>query len=705
MNVVLIQPPFWGVKCPPLHIALLSSYLRTKGHKVQVFDFNVELYQARTKRDYNLWEPQEEHLVWMNPNSVSEFLGRYETVIDRLINSVMETDPAVVGFSVHFSSELPSLFLAQRIKEINPKVVTIFGGPQASRDQAAYRLVAEQWVDYVVQGEGEETLSEIIRYIDNGELIYDCPGIIFQNDGQVKDCGDRELIKDLNILPFADFSDFEFSKYKEPFTLPMYTSRGCPNRCVFCTERIYWRRYRFRDGENIFAEIKYQLNKMKMIDFIDFHHDSLLNGNTKELEKLCDLIIQNGIKIRWAGQAIIRKEMTKELLEKMKEAGCVSLTYGLETASPRIMERMGKVMAKGADIDQIVKDTYNAGIDPMINFIIGFPGETEEDFEQSIRFCERNKNYIFSVNPSLGFCYFEKGSYVYFHPDEFDIELGPGGPHWRSKDRKNNYITRLYRFEKFCQAIANLGIRNQYPYETLLNRNFLIGTGYIYLGEYEKAIEFLEISIKEDPISKNESTLRETLRHLATAYEKLGYEDKANKCHEEIFESFLREGNYSVGKDKFESLLKLGNYPDAIGIARKIINSVDQYVTTLKNQLFQLEYSYNEVHKQLSQLQGQITPFTKTLQSKLEEIATLKAVIEEKEERYQKDIAILKGVIEEKEERYQKDIAALKDLIEEKNKGIINAIEQKFGRLSYIPLIIFKLYKKGEKFLGRYKKR
>ena len=121
----------------------------------------------------------------------------------------------------------------------------------------------------------------------------------------------------------------------------MMSSRGCPNRCIYCNEKTFWRRFRFRDADSIFNELIYQLKLYPHMQFIEFH-DSVVNGNVKELERLCDLIIEHGIKIYWSGQAVIRKEMDFRLLKKLGKSGCICLAYGLETASTRLMENISE---------------------------------------------------------------------------------------------------------------------------------------------------------------------------------------------------------------------------------------------------------------------------------------------------------------------------------------------------------------------------
>ncbi|MDD5130353.1 MAG: cobalamin-dependent protein, partial [Candidatus Omnitrophica bacterium] len=303
MRIILVQSPCWGIKCPPYGLAVLSTYLKSKGHQVFIKDLNIELYAQRSSEYAEAWNP-ENHSFWVNPLLVSNFIFRYNEVIDRKVTDILNIGAEIIGFSIHFSSEHIAKEIAKRIKKIDEKKIIVFGGPQASRVNSGFQLLESGYVDFVVQGEGEITFEELVTKLGLSRQIDFCAGVIFKKDGRIIDCGDRPLIPDLDVLPRTDFSGLDFDSYTEPFVFPMFMSRGCPNRCIFCNEKPYWRSYRYRSAENILAEIKDRFHKGARIDHIDFH-DSLINGNVRMLERLCDLIKSSGMKFRWSGQAAV----------------------------------------------------------------------------------------------------------------------------------------------------------------------------------------------------------------------------------------------------------------------------------------------------------------------------------------------------------------------------------------------------------------
>ncbi|MDD5130598.1 MAG: radical SAM protein, partial [Candidatus Omnitrophica bacterium] len=278
------------------------------------------------------------------------------------------------------------------------------------------------------------------------------------------------------------------------------------------------------------------------IDHIDFH-DSLINGNVRMLERLCDLIKSSGMKFRWSGQAAVTEEMTYPLLLKMKLAGCVCLNYGLETGSPSLMQRIGKLLAKNADLDRIVRDTHNSGIEGIYNFMFGLPGETEEEFQETLDFLARNKDYIDIVNPSPGFCAFDRGSYGYEHPDELGITMGVTGSLWESKDGINNYAARMEKFERFLGEARRLGIRSFYPDIRVINRDTVLGYYYFMKKEWSRAIVYLKEAVKQQPY--NESNWA----YFAKSSAFLGDKEKASWGFDEIIKIRLAKNDLSGARE------------------------------------------------------------------------------------------------------------------------------------------------------------
>ena len=460
MKIVLVQCPAWGRLNPPLALAMLSAYLRSKNKEVLLFDLNNELYHKVKDEDRALWQLGNESF-WENKASVLKFASDYNALLGHFVNKILETGTELIGFSIFNSSTELSLFIAEKIKKIDPNKKIIFGGPNCAPHINGINIIKERPLDIMVIGEGELILNEIIDLFDRHGRVDFCKGTWLKKDGKIIDCGEGELLGDLNQLPFAEFGDFSSDAYDAPYRLPVYLGRGCPNRCVYCNESVFWRGYRNRSGERVFEEMKYQINKQNRITHFDFA-DSLVNANLRELARMADLIIEDGLKITWSGQAVIRPYMTPEILNKLKQSGCKCLAYGIESGSQKVLGLMRKGF-RAEEAERVIRDTHNAGIDVAANFMFGFPGETDEDFNQTLNFVSNNKEYITTLNPSLAYTAIGVGTYLHEHPEEYNVDLSAGYLYWITKDGQNTYEKRKKRYESFCRLVSSLSINLSYP--------------------------------------------------------------------------------------------------------------------------------------------------------------------------------------------------------------------------------------------------
>ena len=171
----------------------------------------------------------------------------------------------------------------------------------------------------VVPGEGEITLVELANFLEEKKDIRDCLGIYFKEQGELISAGARELIPNLDILPYLDFSDLPLLDYDDSKHIVFMASRGCVQRCAFCSSRAFWPGYRAMSGKRVFEEIERikkfdgKLNPhLGHIDFIDL----LFNGNMKYLIEFCDLMIGANLDIHWSANMIIRPEMTGEVIKE-----------------------------------------------------------------------------------------------------------------------------------------------------------------------------------------------------------------------------------------------------------------------------------------------------------------------------------------------------------------------------------------------------
>ncbi len=460
-KTVLINCPPWGVVMPPLGIAYLAAYLKSKGKEVDIFDLNLDLYKKADAKQRLFWELDMINKVPpvdIAKNLYADFKKEIDLFIDQL-------EPfAIVGFSANnLISTTFAGIVAGLIKVKYPEKIIILGGPGCfhSWDRKA---VPKDAVDFFVIGEGEEVLEQFIDCFSNtGNSAFHelkIPGLLHNNTLKRKKFYPATFVRDLDSIPFPDFKEFDLSQYnygKKYRPLPMLMSRGCINRCSYCIDWYMCSNFRVRKPENIVAEIEHHA-KLYGTTHIEFN-DLLCNGNLAHLEKFCDLLIKAKTDIRWISYAAIRKNMSDTLLQKIKRSGCNSLCYGIESGSDAVLKRMNKHYSS-ADAAELIKRTYDAGIEVRMNIIVGFPGESEDDFEQTLEFVRQNRKYITQVTNVSSFVLMP-GSDLAVYPHRFGInyqdETDPGS--WRddlglTQDIRNERVLRT------CKLLETLRIRN-----------------------------------------------------------------------------------------------------------------------------------------------------------------------------------------------------------------------------------------------------
>jgi len=164
----------------------------------------------------------------------------------------------------------------------------------------------------------------------------------------------------------------------------------------------------------------------------------------------------------------------------MKDAGCIELEYGVESASSKIRKLMRKPPYDIRIVERVIRDTHNAGIGARVNFMFGFPGETEEDFEDTLNFLKRNKEFFVQVHPSETFCCIDPGTYLFNHFDEFGIVNREHSLFWETAEGKNIYPERLRRHQAFCELATSLNIPlSPGGYKIMLHKEH-------FFKEYEK---------------------------------------------------------------------------------------------------------------------------------------------------------------------------------------------------------------------------
>jgi len=398
IDILLTILPPWGTAMPPLGLAYLASYLKNKGFVVEVLDLNIKLYHAVDHYYQTLWHSMENFKFWTEEDCLHAFRDRFANLIEDYIHYFNHSRAKYIGFSVNAANQLLTIFFVKEMRRRGCSKRIIFGGPSCFQDFR--NPVFHETADIFIVGEGEEALAEILCRMNQGERIENLPGVIVYKEESFRNFVKREVVKSLAEIGFPSFEEFDLSEYTERM-LPLMLGRGCICKCTFCNDHYFLGSYRKKKAEDILKAVKSYVEKYNINRF--FFSDLLINADINELQKLCDLIIADNLNIHWEGQALIRKEMKRSLLDKMKKAGCYSIAYGVESFSDKILNKMRKTFT-GGEIDNVLKATHEAGIFTKIGIIIGFPGETEEDFRLTLAGVERNKaniDMISNIAPCL----------------------------------------------------------------------------------------------------------------------------------------------------------------------------------------------------------------------------------------------------------------------------------------------------------------
>jgi len=459
MQIALVQCPANNPDSPPYSLALLNAALKETGHEPHVFDLNIALYQrAKAAGEGSAWSSghsQESPIeYWIHEDFTRTTLADHEAFIDDYVDKVLSVPAPVIGFSIHTSSYWSTVEVAQKVKKKDPTRLIAFGGPYCFLNHEGDRLLdRHDFLDIVCFLEAERSFPELVGRLERGEDYTDMHGYGFRlPDGTVRnnvvDTIHRKeppgtLIEDLDTIPFADWSCFDFSHYEEKY-LPITTSRGCIRRCSFCSEAPIWGKFRYRSARNIADEMILQSKRHPQVRVFWFM-DSLVNGNLEMLEELCDILIAEGTagpdgKSRgdghfgWTGQFLVRKQMTEELWRKISLAGGQWFACGLENGSDRIL----KMMRKGYDRETAKEVIGRAHrVDPELvsvaMLVVGHPRETEEDFQDTLEMIQHLKQM--GISSSVSPCDIRKGSHLWFNRDTYDIicptdENHPEGVPW-----------------------------------------------------------------------------------------------------------------------------------------------------------------------------------------------------------------------------------------------------------------------------------
>ncbi len=300
----------------------------------------------------------------------------------RIIDTLRAKKPDIIGFSVLNANRWGGIEIAQIAKKVDPKVKIVFGGVAATFLWKHF-LTHFPVIDFVVIGEGEYAFLNLVQVIEQGHVqqLQNTRGIAFRHGNRVVRTKAAKPIDHLDQLPIPA-THFQYQH--------VASSRGCPGKCTFCGSPRFWgHKIRLRSPENFVAELELLYNKG--IHFFYFSDDTF-TVNKQRVVEICKEILNKGLKIAWV--AISRADYVNEtILFWMRKAGCIQISYGVESGSEQIRSLLNKGL-KTDDIKKAFSLTHRYGILARAYFIYGSPEETWDTIQATIDMIQEIKPFV-----------------------------------------------------------------------------------------------------------------------------------------------------------------------------------------------------------------------------------------------------------------------------------------------------------------------
>jgi len=452
MKVCLIQTPWIihknsDLALPyPLGIMYVASYLEKHGIGVEIIDTLALGFENRISID------KERVRIGLSPHIIE--------------NYIRKTEADFFGVSCLFTTQSESMHETVKIiKESTNKPVFVGG---AHPSLTSFDTMKDENIDYLVKGEGELTTLELIQVLGKGGEIDNIKGL-YHRHKETKEiifAGEREPIINLDDLPFPAYHliplDLYFSATKNGAAgrdsistgsrwAGIITSRGCPYKCTFCSSAIFWgHKWRYRSIDNIVAELKF-IYKNYNINRISFEDDNM-TLIPKRAEELFNKIINEGLSIDWDVPNGIRADrLSKSLIKKMKQAGCIGLTIGVESGDQCFLNNIiGKSLSL-SKVEENASIIIQENIPLNCFFIVGIPGENKKIFNNSLNFARKLSRMgavciFFIAVPLPGTAMYESAKMNNFLIKEnitpFDYLMGMNRPLLKTKDFSPHDVLR-----------------------------------------------------------------------------------------------------------------------------------------------------------------------------------------------------------------------------------------------------------------------
>lgn len=450
MDILFCSAPGTFSSRPTLAPAILKSCAVNAGFDARALDLNIEIHNQictspRQKLLEDFFQLQKIH---------EDIVNDIGDLVDYCADRIIQLNPRILALSLLTQdSQFFTVWLCYHLKTLRPDLRIVIGGSgiknfvAESKINFAELLQSKGYINDYINGDGEYSVVEYLR--DN--LSY--PGI---------NSGVWQPIKDLNALPYPDFSDYDFSLYAEK-GIPICDSRGCVRTCEFCDIIEHWKRYQYRTAENIFDEMLYQIQQHNITRF--FFYNSLTNGNMKEFQKLLDLMCEYNVQhptaqISWDGYFIVRNKQQhpENFWQKIKLSNGY-LQLGIESVVEKVRVALGKNFTN-EDIDYHLEMAKKYSVPLLLLLIVGYPTEVQQDFEFTKQWFRDRQHYagnpidqvVFSLSAILPNTKLERKQ------EEYNIVRGEIPTVWMTQVNNISTQDRINYFNELNSLLKSLNM-------------------------------------------------------------------------------------------------------------------------------------------------------------------------------------------------------------------------------------------------------
>lgn len=480
LDFLLLDLPARYMAMAPNGLGYVHNLLSTLDIKHQTADFDIVFYHRFhtkrimdgmeclvTKQGYKIKEDpwdMESADEWEKP----EFIEYFRDEIEEIIHKLIASNPKIVGISLHQTNRLMAHEIFTRVKALKPEIMVLAGGYDSANHTLAKSVMDEGCYDYVFVGEADMTMPDIVKSILSRGEPKNVAGVVSRYDDEHFIWTPASLILNLDEIDFPKYQWYGVSIYRNYNgyqLMPIAASRGCRwSKCTFCAECFSW-----RNNSAPYMADQFEWLYNEGCDLFHFN-ESDLNGDPTALGNICKEIINRDLKIRLVGQLRIHQESTLEYFQLLRAGGFVHLRFGVDGWSKNTLRLQKKGYPKKT-VTQNLRDAHASGIRVTTNMVIGVPGETDEDVDESIAFVIENKPYI-DMMENINTLMLAAGSLYYENPELFGIHFRGDKESiyakypkmipadlWYSETPYIDHHIRLERYQKICDALFNAGVQ------------------------------------------------------------------------------------------------------------------------------------------------------------------------------------------------------------------------------------------------------